>query len=347
MDHSALAAVFDGAGQPFRMLELPLPTRLDDGELLVRVTLSTICGSDLHTIEGRRSEPTPSILGHEGVGVVIRAGRGREPWLGRKVTWTSADSCGQCAPCTLYDLPQKCTRVFKYGHSPLADRSGLHGTYASHIVLRRGTHVVAVPEGFSDALVAPVNCALATMVAVTEQLPRPCRTAVIQGAGLLGVYGCALLKAAGVERVVVVDNDPGRLALIPEFYGEPALASALPLVGRGGADVVIEVAGAPGLVPEGLQLLRPGGHYLLVGMVHPDSALTLTGEALIRGWVTLRGIHNYGPRHLDAAMAFLGRHPHLPWTKLISPALPLRELPTAIALAQTRRWMRVAVQMPE
>lgn len=344
MSNMATAAIFDGAGKPFQLAELALPSRLDDGEVLVSLSLATICGSDLHTIQGRRIEPTPCVLGHEGVGRVIMAGRGREEWIGRRVTWTSAASCGQCAPCSTYDLPQKCERVFKYGHSSLRDGSGLHGTYASHIVLRRGTHLVAVPDELSDSVVAPLNCALATMAAVMEQLPRVCRSAVIQGAGLLGIYGCALLRAAGVERVVVVDNDAVRVAQVPAFGGEPALGSALNVVGPGGADVVIEVAGSPAVVPEGMKLLRPGGHYLLVGMVHPDSALHLTGEALIRKCVTLRGIHNYGPRHLDAAMAFLGQHRSLPWSSLISPPLPLARIEEAVALAATRRWLRVAVQ---
>ena len=344
MNTTALASIFEGSGKLFQLVELALPDRLDDGEVLVRLALGTICGSDLHTIQGRRIEPTPCVLGHEGVGRVIATGRGRETWIGRRVTWTSADSCGQCAPCTTYDLPQKCEHVFKYGHSPLHDRSGLHGTYASHIVLRRGTHLVAVPEDLSDAMVAPVNCALATMAAVTEQRPRVSRTAVIQGAGLLGIYGCALLRAAGVPRVVVVDQDAARLALVPAFGGEPVMGSALNIVGSGGADVVIEVAGAPAVVDEGMKLLRPGGHYLLVGMVHPDSALPLTGEALIRKCVTLRGVHNYGARHLDAAMAFLGQQRSLPWASLVSPPLPLAKMDEAIALAATRRWLRVAVE---
>lgn len=344
MNSTALAAIFDGTGKPFRLAELPLPTRLDDGEVLVQLALGTICGSDLHTLQGRRMEPTPCVLGHEGVGRVVMAGRGREAWIGGRVTWTSADSCGRCTPCTAYDLPQKCEHVFKYGHSPLHDRSGLHGTYASHIVLRRGTHLVPVPDDFSDAMIAPVNCALATMAAVMEQLPGVCRTAVIQGAGLLGIYGCALLRAAGVPRVVVVDRDAARLALVPTFGGEPALGSALNLLGPGGADVVIEVAGAPAVVDEGMKLLRPGGHYLLVGMVHPDSALHLTGEAIIRKCVTLRGVHNYGPRHLDAAMAFLGQQRSLPWSSLVSPPLPLAKMDEAISLAATRRWLRVAVE---
>ena len=338
---NARAAIFDRAGQPFRIEELPLSKSLNPGEVLVQITLATICGSDLHTYAGRRIEPTPCVLGHEGVGRVIATGAGREAWMHRRVTWSSADSCGHCAPCTRWNLPQKCERVFKYGHARLSEGSGLHGTYATHIVLRAGTHLVEISDRVPDAVAASANCSLATMANVTEHLPVPCDVVVVQGAGLLGLHGCALLRAAGVERIIVVDTDEARLARVADFGGTPMRSEDVP---DKSADVVIEAAGVNSIVGEGLRLLRPGGHYLFVGMVHPDSALQITGEAIIRGCVTIRGFHNYAPRHLDRAAAFL-HESSLPWSTLVSPALPLDQLGEGFALSTTRRWARVAVLM--
>ena len=339
----ARAAIFDSAGKPFRIEELSVPSHLNVGEVLVQITLATVCGSDLHTHAGRRQEPVPCVLGHEGVGRVIAVGEGREQWRGRRITWSSADSCGSCAACADWDLPQKCEHVFKYGHAPLHEGSGLHGTYATHIVLRRGTHLVEVPEVVSDAVAASANCSLATMANVTEYLPKPCKVAVVQGAGLLGLHGCALLRAAGVERVIVVDVDPKRLEMVRVFGGEAMISEDVP---SRIADVVIEAAGVPSIVPEGLRMLRYGGHYLFVGMVHPESALSLTGEAIIRGCVTLRGFHNYAPRHLDRAVDFL-KETSMPWAMLVSPSMPLDRLEKAFELAASREWARVAVQMGE
>jgi putative phosphonate catabolism associated alcohol dehydrogenase len=337
----ARAAIFDRAGEPFRVEELPLPASLHAGEVLVEVTLATICGSDLHTHAGKRIEPTPCVLGHEGVGRVIAAGEGREGWMGKRITWSSADSCGICPACTDWNLPQKCERVFKYGHAALDEASGLHGTYATHIVLRPGTHLVEVPPQVPDSVAASANCSLATMANVTELLPSPCHVAVVQGAGLLGLHGCALLRAAGVPRVIVVDPDEARLARVAEFGGEASMSAD---VASRRADVVIEAAGVPSIVKEGLRMLRPGGHYLFVGMVHPESALDITGEAIIRGCVSLRGFHNYAPRHLDRAVAFLSAST-LPWASLVSPPLALEQLQEGFALSATRRWARVAVSM--
>lgn len=336
---NATVAIFDGAGKPFRIGAIPLPSPAGPGELVVELSLATICGSDLHTHAGTRREPTPCVLGHEGLGRVVAVGPGREHWLGRRVTWSSTDSCGRCPACTSWRLPQKCRRLFKYGHAPLADTSGLHGTYATHVVVRGGSHVVEVPVDVSDAAAAPANCSLATMANATEQLPDPCRVAVVQGAGLLGLHGCALLRAAGVDRVLVVDTDDRRLERVPDFGGEPARGDH---VTAGVADVVIEAAGDPGVVPQGLRALRPGGHYLFVGMVHPRSGLDLTGEAVIRGCLSVRGFHNYAPRHLDAAIAFL-RRSALPWDSLVSAPLPLAALGEAFSLAAERRWQRVAI----
>lgn len=337
----ARAAIFDHAGQPFRIKELPLPVRLNAGEVLVEVTLATICGSDLHTHAGKRIEPTPCILGHEGVGRVIAAGERRAGWMHKRITWSSADSCGVCPACMEWNLPQKCESVFKYGHAALHEAGGLHGTYATHILLRSGTHLVEVPPQVPDTVAASANCSLATMANVTEHLPSPCHVAVVQGAGLLGLHGCALLRAAGVQRVIVVDTDAARLARVAEFGGEASMTAD---VASRSADVLIEAAGVPSIVKEGLRMLRPGGHYLFVGMVHPDSALEITGEAIIRGCVNLRGFHNYAPRHLDRAVAFLSEST-LPWASLVSPPLPLEQLEEGFALSATRRWARVAVRM--
>jgi putative phosphonate catabolism associated alcohol dehydrogenase len=343
--NTARLVIFKGLGVPFELAEGPLPA-CGEGEALVAISLATICGSDLHTTDGRRQEPTPCVLGHEAVGRVVAIGPGRDPALvGQRVTWTLADSCGTCVPCRDWQLPQKCEYLFKYGHASLDNGSGFNGCYASHILLRRGTTLFSVGDMLPDDLLAPANCALATMVNATESLPEPCRLVVIQGAGMLGLYGCALLHARGVERIIVVDPNPDRLALVEAFGGEATLSSVASLVPTGRVDAVFEVAGTSAAVPEGVRLLRPGGFYAFIGMVHPATALELTGEAVVRRCLTIRGFHNYAPRHLARAVDFLqAQCDAYPWHSLVSDAFPLAQLPAAFALARTQRWPRVAVR---
>src|SRR5262245_24944163 len=117
------AAIFDGPNQPLRVEAAPRPT-LQPGEALVRVSLCTVCGSDLHTFTGRRKEKTPSVLGHEPVGVVeevnceLRDVSGELVRVGDRVVWAVAVSCGECFFCT-HGLPQKCASLRKYGHEPI------------------------------------------------------------------------------------------------------------------------------------------------------------------------------------------------------------------------------------
>lgn len=337
------AAIFDGPMRPLRVAERALPEHLGPGEVLVEIDLATICGSDLHTLGGRRREATPCILGHEGLGRAVACGAGREAWLGRRITWTIAASCGACAACLEHGLPQKCRALWKVGHAPLDAGRGWNGTYASHLVLRAGTHLVEVPAQIPDAVAAPANCALATVVAVLEELPRSCRRAVIQGAGMLGLYACALLREAGVARVIVVDVEPRRLEHVAAFGGEAALGSALVRCEPHSVDLVVELAGDPSVLAEGLALLRPGGAYHLAGLVHPDARIELSAEALVRGCLSFRGFHNYAPRHLERAIAFLARQPLLPWERLVSDPLPLERIADAVALAERRAWPRVAL----
>lgn len=367
-----MAQVFDGADRPLHLERSP-DVQPGPGEVLVRIDLATVCGSDLHTISGLRPERTPCVLGHEGVGTVVALGDplgdplGHPPGtvmaeltgavghpdlrIGDRITWTVAASCGRCPACTRYGLPQKCEQLFKYGHAPLDDGSGLNGTYASHLVLRRGTHLVRVPDELDDRVVAPANCALATVVHALSALPEVPRTVLVQGAGLLGLYACALLAERGAEVVLCTDIDDRRLALVEPFGGVPidgrdpaALAIALAQHAPGGVDVAIEVAGVRELIPEGVASLRVGGWYLLVGLVHPDSTLDLTAETLIRRCITLRGVHNYTPADLDEAIAFLARdHARRPYADLVGEILPLADLDRAVLLAAERRWPRVGV----
>eukprot|EP00747_Dinoflagellata_sp_TGD_P179575 gnl/TRDRNA2_/TRDRNA2_30605_c0_seq1.p1 gnl/TRDRNA2_/TRDRNA2_30605_c0~~gnl/TRDRNA2_/TRDRNA2_30605_c0_seq1.p1 ORF type:complete len:439 (-),score=72.03 gnl/TRDRNA2_/TRDRNA2_30605_c0_seq1:51-1367(-) len=369
----AQAAVFRGPGQPFEMVQLELPDKLREGELLVRLEVATICGSDLHTVHGKRTEPTPLVLGHEGVGIVEQIGKdifsGNRPrhadWdlkEGDRITWTVADSCGICPECSLHKLPQKCISLMKYGHAELENGSGLNGTYASHIVLRRGTHVVRLPDDLSSRICAPANCALATVANSLDmaRLPRfgSNNSAVVQGAGLLGIYSVAWLKKrVGMDRIFCFDVSPERLRTAEAFGAIPILvengedkalerAQKIRELCPRGVDLVVEMSGVKHVVPEGVQLLRNGGHYAFAGMVHPDSMLSaLTGETIIRKCLTIRGVHNYTPWNLDEAVNFLKTYQkELPFESVLSPRnFPLNKMDEAIKEAESGQYCRVVV----
>ena len=133
MEKFSQAMVFGGAGLPLEPQRFTL-SELAPGEVLAEVICCTLCGSDLHTFAGRRQGPAPTILGHEILGRVVEIGgdgslsdwNGQPLNIGDRITWSIAASCGQCFFCER-DLPQKCERLFKYGHQATDSASPLSG----------------------------------------------------------------------------------------------------------------------------------------------------------------------------------------------------------------------------
>ena len=153
----------------------------------------------------------------------------------------------------------------------LNDGRGLNGCYATHIVLRPGTHVLPVPEALPDSVAAPANCALATIVNALEILPDPCDTALVQGGGLLGIYACAWLRHLGVANVYCTDLSPQRLELVSEFGGIAHQAGTT----LSDADLVLEVADRVNASDKGravaeVQILFDRGRHVTDG--DPDAA---------------------------------------------------------------------------
>lgn len=359
---TGLAAVFEGPGVPMRMAQLELPVALPPGAALCRILLSTICGSDLHTVLGRRTEPTPSILGHESVGEIVAVGEGAHYWdgaplqIGGRVSWSIMASCGTCPNCAR-GIPQKCARLLKYGHAALGVWPGLTGGYAEYIYLFPGTAIFPAPPTLPDAVVAPANCALATVVCGVEAIGgiRPGERVLILGAGLLGTYLAALAAEAGAAAVLVADTNPVRLDAVRRFGAtdtfaigsdqEAAARWARERCAGEGADVAFEVCGAPSAAAAAMAALRIGGRLLVAGLVTPGSTFTVDGNELTRKLLTLRGIHNYHPRHLGEALAFLAKTAgKYPYEDLVSPTVPLAEIAHALERAETNPAARVGVR---
>ena len=139
---------------------------------------------------------------------------------------------------------------------------------------------------------------------------------VIQGLGLLGLYGAAMAKARGARCVIGLDAVASRLEVAKKFGADHVIdisrGSAKSVIDEvrklcrpDGADAVIEVCGVPDVIVQGLQMLRVGGRYVLGGLVNPNANVTIDANVLVRRWITMRGIHNYHPRHLIQALDFV------------------------------------------
>ena len=358
----AKAAVFLGVGKPFEIQEFPLP-KVEPGAILAKVLMSTICGSDLHTWQGKRSAPLPIILGHEIIGRIEKIGKGTRTDVmgnsllkGDRITWTIMASCGMCYYCAMKHLPQKCLNLFKYGHTSCQKSPYLNGGMAEYVYIRPGTGVFKIPDTLSDEEVVPINCALATVVNGLETIGvKSGDNIVVQGAGMLGLNTVALLKEKGVEKIISIDRDAYRLNFAKEFGADYTINSKNKkasdtikeiknLTNGYGADIIIEVCGVPSVIPEGIQMLRIGGRYLIIGTVFPEANFNLDGYLITTKMLTIKGIHNYNICHLGEAMNFLVKnHNKYPFKKLVAHKFHLKEANRAFEMSAAHEAIRIAV----
>ncbi|MFE7223916.1 zinc-binding dehydrogenase [Nocardioides sp. NPDC057577] len=306
-----LAVWRGGTEVTLETVDLPVP---GPGETLVEIDLATVCGSDHHTVSGRRPGACPSVLGHEGVGRIVGTGR--------RVVWGVTVSCGRCDRC-LRGLTAKCRSVRKLGHETYEPAWPLSGTYATHVLLPAGTAVVPVPDTVADEVAAPAGCATATVMAALERAGSlRGRRVLVVGAGMLGLTAVAAAADAGAAEVVASDVEPARLELAVGFGATSTL-----LAGQAPApvDVALDFSGAASAVEAAFGALDIGGSLVLVGSVSPGRAISVDPEAIVRGWRSVSGVHNYEPRHLEQAVAFLAASERA-WAELVEEPVGLEQV---------------------
>ncbi len=307
---TAKAAVYDAPNTPFEVRNYPMCDVRSD-EVLVHISMSTICRSDIHSWEGYRPNPCPGILGHEIVGVI--------------------DQLGEEDPHFL-------------------------GGFAEYCYVVPGTGILKLPDELSDEEATPINCGIATMASLTEASEIGMGdVVVIQGLGLLGLYGCAMAKARGARRVIGLDSVKDRLKTAKKFGADftidisgrsedDVVDAVRKLAPPDGVDVVIEVCGVPDVVTAGLKMLRIGGRYTLGGIVTPDANVTVDANTFVKKWATLKGVHNYHPRHLIQALDFVvANRDRFPFKDIVDSKFKLTDLNEAFKRASEHSVLRAAV----
>ena len=362
MPASGRVAVYEAPNAPFQIREFPLRAP-QAGEVLVKIRMSTICRSDIHSYQGHRPNPCPGVLGHEIIGVIEALGAGVEQDMrgdplapGDRITWSEYFIPGRNYYTEVLDLPQKSPGVDKYGHMAAATLPHHHGGFGEYCYVLPQSWILRLPDELSDEEATPINCGVATMIAVTEAAGiRMGQTVVVQGLGLLGLYGAAIAKARGARAVIGLDTVAERrerahrfgvdLALDPVTMDKAELLRQVRAICRPeGADAVLEVCGVPEVIPLGIEMLRIGGTYVLGGVVNPNALVTLDANLLLRKLLTLRGVHNYHPRNLIEALDFVvANRQRFPFHDLVDGKYPLERVDDAMTDAAARRVLRAAI----
>jgi alcohol dehydrogenase len=356
--NASLAAVYSGVPGQLELREIPLPEP-SAGEMVVRILGCTLCGSDLHSFEGRRQVPVPTILGHEIVGEIVSFGdevphhdmAGRGIATGDRITWSLVASCGKCFFCQR-GLPQKCLTAVKYGHEQFHAGRELLGGLAEYCLIVRGTAIVRLSDDLPLEVACPANCATSTAAAAVEAAgDLNGSTVCVLGAGLLGLTVCAMAQAQGAANIVCVELQPERRARAESFGATHAISpeefpgTAKSITQGRGVDAVFEVSGSAAAFSAAWPTARIGATFVVVGAVFPSPPVELPLEQLVRRHLVLRGIHNYAPRHLLKAVQFLENHGRTySFDKLVAQWHPLSDVGQAFQSARELNKIRVGVR---
>jgi 2-desacetyl-2-hydroxyethyl bacteriochlorophyllide A dehydrogenase len=266
------AATFQGV-EEVRVVDVPKPSIKAPDEVLLKVTLGAICGSDLHAYHGRIPMSAGELLGHEFVGVIEEVGsevRRFKP--GDRVVASFYTACGYCVLCRKGSFNQ-CLNMATFGFGEVL--GGLGGGQAEYIVVPLADHSLErIPDGVSDEQAIFVGDILATGLFAAERAEiRPGDAVAIIGAGPVGLMATMCAQLYGPAKVFVVDMVESRLEIAQELGGLPINASrAHPVeaiasqTGGIGADSSIEAVGLTATVDTAIQCVRGGGTVSVVGV---------------------------------------------------------------------------------
>ena len=280
MEKKTMMALVRGENGP-RLEERPVPRLREPGDAIVRVTLSTICTSDLHILHGAVPRANPGvILGHEFVGVVEEVGdavRGLRP--GDRVAANCITFCGDCWFC-------------RRGYINNCERGGwelgcrIDGCQAEYVrVPFASTGLTPIPDTVTDENALFLGDILSSGYFGAELCAlTPGDSAAVIGAGPVGLCAMACARLFGASKVIALDVDPQRLARAKALgladdaidpRAEDAEIAVKALTGGRGADGVVEAAGGADSFETAWKIARPNAVVALVAMYEQDQRFPL------------------------------------------------------------------------
>lgn len=341
------AAVFYGAGQPLEVREIDLEEP-GPSDVLVRMSAVGICGTELHSIRGEWERPTPSVLGHEGAGVVEAVGSDvTSVKPGDEVVLSWAPSCGECWDCHR-GRPAACINLHRaIGGGTLVD--GTTGMTIDGETLYRGTATGCMQEritvtercalplgqGVSLEEAALLGCAAMTGVGAALWAGRtePGDVVLIIGAGGVGQFCVQGARIAGASAIVIVDPVEARLELARELGAThtttpDGLKETIRAVDPDGAHRALDVVGNPETTATALRFTRSGGTCVIVGIPATGERLDLDFGEFNRREKFLTGTM-YGSEDPAVALPILLEHTQagrLRLKELLGPSFPLDQV---------------------
>ena len=284
------ANVFHGP-EDIRVEEVDRP-RPGPGDALIRVTLTTICGTDVHIVKGEYPVLPGLVIGHEPVGIIEALGAGVTGYeVGERVLVGAITPCGQCEACLTGHLSQ-------CGHGSGYEAIGgwrfgntINGAQAEYLLVPNAqANLARIPDDVTDEQAVLLADIASTGFAGAESGGvRIGDTVVVFAQGPIGLCATAGARLMGATTVIGVDSDPVRLAMSRrmgaditlDFTQVDVVDEVRRLTGGFGADVAIEALGTQGTFENALRCLRPGGTLSSLGVY--SGKLQIPYEAFAAG----------------------------------------------------------------
>ena len=271
--------------------DLPVP-RAEPDEVLVRVAACGICGSDVHGYDGSSGRRIPPIvMGHEAAGRIAATGSGVTGFaVGERVTFDSTIYCGTCRYCHRGEV-NLCDNRQVLGVSCGDYRRA--GAFAEFVAVPSRV-VYHLPDNLSFGEAAMLEAMSVAIHAVSLAQVSANSTALVVGAGMIGLLIVQVLRATGCSHILVTDIDSSRLALAQEVGAHATLSAKLEvapqvqkLTGGPGVDVAMEAVGEGESVQASIASVRKGGTVVLVGNIAPEVTLPL--QKVVTRQIRLQG----------------------------------------------------------
>lgn len=313
-----------------QLMDLPMPTLAAD-EVLIRVAACGICGSDVHGYDGSTGRRIPPlVMGHEAAGLIAAVGDAvRDYAVGERVTFDSTISCGVCPFC-------------KSGAVNLCDNRQVlgvscgdyrrNGAFAEYVAVPARI-VYRLPDTLGFAEAAMIEAVSVALHAVKLTQPQQQSTALVVGAGMIGLLILQALRVAGCTQIMVTDLEASRLKLATQLGADQVIlagsedvpAQVRRITGGYGADVVLEAVGSAPTVRTAIEAARKGGTVTLVGNLAPEVPLPL--QSVVTRQIRLQG-----------SCASAGEYPEA-IALLASKAIDVAPMLSAVApLSEGPRW---------
>lgn len=327
--------------------DVPIPNLSDPADILLKVELTAICGTDLHPYEGRLELESDIILGHEFLGTVVEAGPAVSQLVpGDRVVSSCVVSCGACYQCRRHQ-PGNCagSRIFGLGLA-LGD---LDGGQAEYVVVPSADLVTRkLPDTgvASDEDVLFAGDIMTTGYESASRAMRPGDSVAVVGAGPVGLCAAMSAVALGAGQVIVVDKvasrlkEAGALGAVGVDASETDPTDAvLDLTSWRGADVVIDAVGHPSALLTAIPLLRAGGNLSIPGVYTEESMTLPFSELYLKGITVEMGVSHI-IEYIDEVLALTAAGKLKP-SSMISHRMGLSEAAEAYRLFSAREAMKI------